>query len=172
LFRDTGQPPRQTSVANAQPLEIAGGPLHEADLQSAGCFAFVMPQSRFEALKTNRQFPDVLIFTNPDTHCGFPDPLSVLTRNFYAEGGLGDPVFEQISDGRIRGEKLTTDLYVWSNEWRGKQKGTLYFNAGSKHYAARSALLGSERRVRATGGPSPGLRRRALAASGDLIAAM
>jgi len=56
-----------------------------------------------------------------------------------------DPIFKQISEGRIREQKLTIDLYVWLNEWKGKQqKGTLNFNAGSKHYAALSALLGSD----------------------------
>jgi hypothetical protein len=36
-------------------------------------------------------------------------------------------------------------LYVWLNEWKGKQqKGALYFVAGSKHYATLSALLGSD----------------------------
>ena len=59
--------------------------------------------------------------------------------------GAVEPIYKEISEGRIREEKLTIDLYVWLNEWEGKQqKGRLYFNNGSKHYAALSALLGSD----------------------------
>jgi hypothetical protein len=71
--------------------------------------------------------------------------LSVLTGNFYGEGGIVDAIYKQVSEGRIREEKLTIDLYVWLREWKGKQqKGTLYFNNGSKHYAALSAHFGSD----------------------------
>jgi hypothetical protein len=60
-------------------------------------------------------------------------------------GGLRhDPIYNRLAD-RIRAEKLTVDLYVWLNKSKGQQqKGTLYFNAGSKHYVALSALLGSD----------------------------
>lgn len=131
-------------LANAQPLEIVGGPRHDP--------TYNRPADRihdaakqFEAVNGDGQFSNLLIFTNSDTHCGFPDLLSVLTGEFHAEGGAVDPIFKQISEGRIRDEKLTIDLYVWLNEWKGKQqKGTLYFNAGSKHYVALSTLLGSD----------------------------
>ena len=39
--------------------------------------------------------------------------MSVLTGNFHAEGGGVEPIYEEISEGRIREEKLTIDLYVW-----------------------------------------------------------
>lgn len=31
-------------------------------------------------------------------------------------------LFKQISEGRIREEKLTIDLYVWLNEWKGRRR--------------------------------------------------
>ena len=131
-------------LADAQPLEIVGGLRHDP-IYNRLADRIHDAAKQFEAVNPDHEFPNVLIFTNSDTHCGFPDLLSVLTGNFYAEGGVVDPIFKQISEGRIREEKLKIDLYVWLNEWKGKQqKGTLYFNAGSKHYAALSALLGSD----------------------------
>jgi hypothetical protein len=131
-------------LADAQPLEIVGGLRHDP-IYNRLADRIHDAAKQFEAVNPDRQFPNVLIFTNSDTHCGFPDLLSVLTGNFYAEGGAVDPIFKQISEGRIRDEKLTIDLYVWLNEWKGKQqKGALYFIAGSKHYATLSALLGSD----------------------------
>lgn len=131
-------------LENAQPLEIVGGLRHDP-VYNRLADRIHDAAKQFEAVNPDRQFPNILIFTNSDTHCGFPDLLSVLTGKFYAEGGIVDPIFNQISEGRIREEKLTIDLYVWLNEWKGKQqKGTLYFNSGSKHYAALSALLGSD----------------------------
>jgi hypothetical protein len=131
-------------LANAQPLEIVGGVRHDP-IYNRLADRIHDSAKQFEAVNPDRQFPNVLIFTNSDTQCGFPDLLSVLTGNFQAEGGVVDPIFEQISEGRIREEKLTIDLYVWLNEWKGKQqKGSLYFNAGPKHYVALSALLGSD----------------------------
>jgi hypothetical protein len=131
-------------LADAQPLEIVGGLRHDP-IYNRLADRIHDAAKQFEAVNPDHEFPNVLIFTNSDTHCGFPDLLSVLTGNFYAEGGVVDPIFKQISEGRIREEKLTIDLYVWLNEGKGKQqKGSLYFIAGSKHYAALSALLGSD----------------------------
>jgi hypothetical protein len=64
------------------------------------------------AVNLDHEFPNVLIFTNSDTHCGFTDLLGVLTGNFYAEGGTIEPIYKEISEGRIREEKPTIDLYV------------------------------------------------------------
>src|SRR6267143_5758076 len=51
---------------------------------------------------------------------------------------------KSVSEGRIREEKLTIDLYVWFDEWKGEEaQGSRFFNNGSKHYATLCALLGS-----------------------------
>jgi hypothetical protein len=72
--------------------------------------------------------------------------LTLLTGNFETEDGTAEPIFKHISEGRIRLEKLTIDLYVWFNEWRGpEQKGSYYFNEGSPHYSGLCALTGSDR---------------------------
>jgi hypothetical protein len=131
-------------LENAKPLEIVGGLRHDPIFNRLADRIHDAAK-QFDAVNHDHEFPNVLIFTNSDTHCGFPDLLSVLTGNFHAEGGAVEPIYKEISEGRIREEKLTIDLYVWLNEWKGKQqKGTLYFNAGSKHYGAVSALFGSD----------------------------
>ncbi|GAC1440521.1 MAG: hypothetical protein NVS1B11_32350 [Terriglobales bacterium] len=93
----------------------------------------------------DHEYANVLVFTNSDAHCGFPDLLAVLTGNFYAESGAVEPIYKNISEGRIREEKFTVDLYVWFNEWKGpEQEGSYYFNNGSRHYATLCSLLGSD----------------------------
>jgi hypothetical protein len=131
-------------LKNAKPLEIVGGLRHDPVFNRLADRIHDAAK-QFDAVNHNRDSPNVLVFTNSDTHCGFPDLLGVLTGNFYAESGAVEPIYKEVSEGRIREEKLTIDLYVWLNEWKSKhQKGSLYFNDGSKHYAALSALLGSD----------------------------
>jgi len=131
-------------LENAKPLEIVVGLRHDPIFNRlAGHIHDAAKQ--FDAVNAAHEFPNVLIFTNSDTHCGFPDLLGVLTGNFYAESGAVKPIYKHISEGRIRDEKLTIDLYVWLNAWKGEeQKWSLYFIAGSKHYAGLSAQLGSD----------------------------
>jgi hypothetical protein len=131
-------------LENAQPLEIVGGSRHDPIFNRLADRIHDAAK-QFDAVNRDREFPNVLVFTNSDTHCGFPDLLGVLTGNFYAESGALEPIYKGVSEGRIRDEKLTIDLYVWFNERRGsQQKGSVFFNDGSKHYAALCTLLGSD----------------------------
>lgn len=127
----------------AAPLEIVGGArpdpvfnrltdrIHEAAKQ-------------FDAVNHDRDYPNVLVFTNSDRQCGFPDLIAVLTGNFHADGGAVEPIYKQYSEGRIREEKQTVDLYVWRDEFPGsRKKEKLFFNQGSKHYATLCAVFHS-----------------------------
>jgi hypothetical protein len=63
------------------------------------------------------------VLANFDTACEFRDQmLGVLTGNFYDEGGVVEPIFEQFSNCRILYEKVTIDAYVWWNGWKGEPK--------------------------------------------------
>jgi hypothetical protein len=97
---------------------------------------------RKNRLNHERKYPNVLVFTNSDRNCGFADLVSTLTGNFYAEGGGVDPIYKNVSEGRIRKEKLTIDLYVWFDEGH-PEKHWKFFVESSPHYAALSTLLGS-----------------------------
>jgi len=95
-------------------------------------------------VNANREYPNVLVFTNSDKQCGLFDLNAILTGNFETEGGTAEAIFKHISEGRIRLEKHTIDLYVWFNEWRGpEQKGSYCFNEGSPHYSELCALTDS-----------------------------
>jgi hypothetical protein len=93
----------------------------------------------------NREYPNVLVFTSSDRGCMFTDLISTLTGNFYAEGGAVEPIYKSVSDGRIKAEKYTIDLYVFKDDFPGGlDKEHVHFqNKGSKHYLRLCELLGS-----------------------------
>ncbi len=131
-------------LATAKPLELVGGLRRDPVFNRLSGHIHLAAQ-QFDAVNQEREFPNVLVFTNSDKLCGFPDLVGVLTGSFYAENGAVEPIYRNISEGRIREEKLIIDLYVWFNEWKGnQQRGSLFFNRGSKHYSALCALLGSD----------------------------
>lgn len=100
---------------------------------------------QLKAVNPDRKFPNVLVFTNSDHHCGMSDLRSVLTGNFYSESGSVDPIFKEFSEGRIREEKHTIDLYVWCNDYPGaKNTEQFFWNEGSPHYRSLCSLLGSD----------------------------
>jgi hypothetical protein len=131
-------------MKNARPLELVGGlrpdpifnrltdRIHEAAKQLA-------------AVNGNREYPNILVFANSDRTCSFADLLAVLEGNFYCEGGAAEPIYKQYSEGRIKEEKRTIDLYVWKDDWPGCQRReSLFFNRGSKHYQTLCGLLDSD----------------------------
>ncbi|PYP82155.1 MAG: hypothetical protein DMG65_26980 [Candidatus Angelobacter sp. Gp1-AA117] len=100
---------------------------------------------QFKAVNADRKFPNVLVFTNSDHHCGMTDLVSVLTGNFYSESGSIDPIFKEFSEGRIREEKHTIDLYVWCNDYPGaKNTEQFFWNESSPHYQTLCSVLGSD----------------------------
>jgi hypothetical protein len=134
----------ENQLKTAKPLEIVGGLRHDPIFNRLADRIHDATK-QFGAVNHDHEFPNVLVFTNSDTHCGFPDLLGLLTGNFYAEGGGIEPIYKEVSEGRIREEKLTIDLYVWLNEWKGdQQKGSAFFTESSEHYVSLSALLGSD----------------------------
>jgi hypothetical protein len=131
-------------LEDAQPLEIVGGLRHDPIFNRLAEHIHHAAK-QFDAVNHDHEYANVLVFTNSDAHCGFPDLLAVLTGNFYAESGAVEPIYKNVSEGRIREEKFTVDLYVWFNEWKGtEQKGSCFFNNGSRHYATLCSLLGSD----------------------------
>jgi hypothetical protein len=131
-------------LATAKPLEIVGGLRHDPVFNRLAEDIHQAAQ-QFDAVNHEREVPNVLVFTNSDRQCGFEDLVGVLTGNFYAESGEVEPIYRNVSEGRIREDKLVVDLYVWLNEWKGsQQKGSLFFIRDSKHYAVLCSWLGSD----------------------------
>ena len=129
-------------LEQAQPLEIVGGLRHDPVFNRLAEHIHKAAQ-QFDAVNHDRRCPNVLVFTNSDRRSGFADLVSTLTGNFYAEDGSVDAIYQNVSEGRIREEKFTIDLYVWVDEW-GPEKKRMFFNESSPHYAALSRILGSD----------------------------
>jgi len=129
-------------LEQAQPMEIVGGVRHDPIFNRLAEHIHKAAK-QFDAVNNDHEYPNVLVFANSDRHCGFADLVSTLTGNFYAEGGSIEPIFRNVSEGRIREEKLTIDLYVWFNEWR-PEKNWVFITESSPHYAALCFLLGSD----------------------------
>lgn len=133
-----------TQLAAAAPLEIVGSPRHDPIFNRISDRIHQAAQ-QFAAVNSDRAYPNVLVFTNADEHCGFADLVSVLTGTFHTASGKAEPIYTEISEGRIRLEKFTIDLYVWFNEWKGVgQKGSWFFVESSPHYGALCRLFGSD----------------------------
>lgn len=127
-------------LEEAAPLEPVGGRRPDPIYNRLAKHVHKAAQ-QFAAVNANRAYPNVLVFTNSDQQCGLFDLNAILTGNFETEAGTAAPIFKHISEGRIRLEKRTIDLYVWFNEWRGpEQKGSCYFNEDSPHYSVLCAL--------------------------------
>ena len=97
---------------------------------------------QFAAVNPNRVYPNILVFANFDRACEFRDQLlGVLTGNFYGEGGVVEPIFEQFSNGRIREEKVTIDAYLWWDGWKSDPRPRHWYWHNSPHYANVCAIL-------------------------------
>ena len=73
-------------MLSAKPLQIVGGLRHDPTFNRLAGHVHEAAK-QFHAVSADHEFPTVLVFSNSDTHCGFTDLLSVLTGNFYADGG-------------------------------------------------------------------------------------
>jgi len=129
----------------APPMTLVGGLRHDPAYNRLSAHIH-QAAKQFQAVNPSREYPNVLVFTSSDKGCMFTDLISTLTGNFYAESGAIDPIYKNISDGRIKEEKYTIDLYVFKDDFpSGREKEHIYFqNKGSKHYFRLCELLGSD----------------------------
>jgi len=70
---------------------------------------------------------------NEDRMAGFPDLRSVLTGNFYPEDCPPDPIFRDISEGRIHEDRFRIDLYLWFDVGR-KIPHMVFTQANQAHH--------------------------------------
>ena len=68
---------------------------------------------QFEAVNPDGQQANVLIFVNFAPSTTYGDLLSVLTGYLFTEDGRRRPLFAKYSEGRIRDDRDSIDLYVW-----------------------------------------------------------
>jgi hypothetical protein len=82
-------------LKTAKRLEIVGGLRHDPIFNRLADRIHDATK-QFGAVNRDHEFPNVLVCTNSDTHCGFPDLLGVLTGNLHAEGGRVEPIYTDL----------------------------------------------------------------------------
>ena len=137
----------EEQLKDAAPLQIVGGPRPDPIPNRLTAHIHKAAQ-QFAAVNPKHDYPNILVMANTDEHCTFHgDLIGVLTGNFYGKDGVVEPIFEQFSNGRIREEKVTIDVFVWWDCWKGEQRPRLWFWHNSKHYMDMCSLLGSDPRA-------------------------
>lgn len=100
---------------------------------------------QFAAVNPDYKLPNVLVFTNSDRLCSVQDLKCVLTGNQEIDSGPPEPMFKNISEGRIRDEKHSIDLYVWNDVYLGADSRFIrIFARESKHLELLRSLLQTE----------------------------
>ena len=128
-------------LESAEPLQLVGGSRFDPVFNRLTAHIHKAAQ-QFAAVNPERVYPNILVFANFDEACEFQDQmLGVLTGNIYAEGGIVDPIFKEFSDGRIMYEKMTIDVYIWWDGWKGNPRPRHWYWENSPHYANVCALL-------------------------------
>ena len=125
----------------AQPLQLVGGLRPDPVFNRLTAHIHKAAQ-QFAAVNPQRVYPNILVLANFDRACEFRDQLlGVLTGNFYGEGSVVEPIFEQFSNGRILYEKVTIDAYVWWDGWKNDPRPRHWYWENSPRYATVSMLL-------------------------------
>jgi hypothetical protein len=84
---------------------------------------------------------NVLAFVNCDRQCGVIDLHSVLSGNAYcSQTREAIPAFKQFSEGRIRDEKFSIDLYLWFSSLEDANPA-MTFSAPESEHAVKLANL-------------------------------
>lgn len=96
---------------------------------------------QFAAVNPDGHAPNVLAIVNEDQRAGLPDLHSVLTGNFYPADGAPDPIFRNISEGRIREDRFRIDLYLWFDADRD-QPHMVFSQSNPVHDAALCRYFG------------------------------
>jgi hypothetical protein len=130
-------------LREAQPLELVGGLRLDPIFNRVSNHIHEAAQ-QFNAVNSDRAYPNLLVFANSDRQCGAEDLRSIMTGNFYAQGGAIEPIYTQYSEGRIRNEKFLIDAYIWWDDWKPTEKFTRFLWANSSHKETIKALLPRE----------------------------
>lgn len=134
----------ERQLEHAKPLETVGGMRLDPIFNRLTSHVHTAAQ-QFAAVNPDRKYPNILFFQNSDTACGMTDLLAVLRGNFYGKGGAVEPIYKQYSEGRIKDEKLTIDVYLWFDDWKASPQITKsYYWEDSRHYQTVCELLHSD----------------------------
>lgn len=125
---------------DAEPGTVYGGSRHDPVYNRVANYVHTAA-GQFAAVNAEAQRPNVLAIVNEDRMAGFPDLRSVLTGNFYSEDDPPDPIFRDISEGRIREDRFRIDLYLWFDAGRTRPH-MVFTQANPAHDAALCDYFG------------------------------
>lgn len=125
---------------DAEPGTLYGGSRHDPVYNRVANYIH-KAAGQFAAVNPDGTLPNVLAVVNEDGMAGFPDLRSVLTGNFYPENGPPDPIFRDISEGRIREDRFRIDLYLWFDAGRSTPH-MVFTQANPAHNAALCRYFG------------------------------
>jgi hypothetical protein len=126
-------------LEKAQPLELVGG-LRNDPIFNRLCGHIHEAAKQFSAVNPNHEYPNILFLTNSDHQSDIYDLTAVLDGNFRSADGELHPIYKQYSEGRIKNEKFTMDLFLWWNDWMSKPPQRVWLP--SPHHNRLCELLG------------------------------
>ena len=97
---------------------------------------------QFNSVNPRHEHPNTLFLANSDRVSDVLDLIAVLDGVFRAERGVQEPICTQYSQGRIRREKFTVDLFIWWNVWMNKEPQRVWHP--SVHHQRVCELLGCD----------------------------
>jgi len=128
-------------LVSARPLQFVGG-LRPDPIFNRLTAHIHRAAKQFAAVNANHEFANILVFVNSDrAFCTAEDLRRVITGMERLKGEQDEPMFSEYSEGRIRYEKFTIDMYVWWDSWKNPEKFTRYLWRESAHRAALDILL-------------------------------
>ncbi len=96
---------------------------------------------QFRAVNPVHEYPNILVFANSDRMCDTKDLDSVITGLFRVAGGKDEAIYSQYSEGRIKAEKHSVDLYIWWDTRNTPDKFTRFFAKESPHRETLKLIL-------------------------------
>ena len=97
---------------------------------------------QFTSVNPNHEHPNTLFLANSDRVSDVLDLIAVLDGMFRAESGVREPIPTQYSEGQIRKEKFTVDLFIWWNVWMNNEPQRVWHP--SIHHQRVYELLGCD----------------------------
>jgi hypothetical protein len=95
---------------------------------------------RFASVNPKHEHPNTLFLANSHRVSDVLDLIAVLDGMFRVGSGVREPIYTRDSEGQIRKDKFTVDLFIWWNVWMNKEPQRVWHP--SIHHQRVCELLG------------------------------
>jgi hypothetical protein len=97
---------------------------------------------RFASVNPKHEHPNTLFLANSDRVSDVLDLIAVLDGMFRAGSEVREPIYTRYSEGQIRKDKFTVDLFIWWNVWMNNEPQRVWHP--SIHHQRVCELLGCD----------------------------